>query len=396
MATVTGRTAESIDAMDWRLLQTQSMRGGPRLGGIGASITSANGARPGFDVAPTGYLTQAMMESSGRLKYAGHAGIGGTKAAVMLTRLAELIALPSQNPHFLVLDCFTNNMSNTPDLVSAKNMLPTLINATRQNGMEPVLTNVPPRDSGTSDEYLNIAIWNAYLARYCELNKLVYVDWHTLLVDPATGGYLSGYLLSGDSSGLHPEVTAVKVMGAAIATALAGRGPTWSPKLRSINADSLDLLANGLFLTATSGLATGWSELSAGGGTTYDITDAAPKGKWQRVAQSGSGLTWIVSSPMTVVPGNRLRWSGRMKVNSIVSGSIVNFSPVVAAGGAEFGVEGNQLTWRTVVTEGVFELDFVVPTGLTSILLSFKINGGAADVQIAQQSLVDLTAVGIA
>lgn len=370
----------------------------PRLGAIGASITLQNGALSSFDLSSLGFLTWAMYLSNSRLKYAGHWGAGGIKADVVRDQgMAYLLSLPGQRPQYIIIDANTNNMSSAPDLASAKTCIPQIVAQIKNVSSIPICVTVPPRDTGTATEYQNISDFNSWLARYCEINSITLVDWHTLLVDPLTAGWIAGLKAAGD--GLHPNNLAAKIMGQAIVDAIPPK-PFWTPKLRSSTTDATDKVVDGCFLGATgsgaAGLSNAWSPLAASTPTYSIVADAAIKGSWQRFSQAGSGLGWIVSGVgMTVVPGNRMRWSGRIKINSLAASAVCNFSPVIAAGGTEFGTEKNQLTFQTGDTvSGIYELDFTIPAGLTSILLSCKINGGAGDVQFAQQSLVDLTAIG--
>ncbi len=366
---------------------------GVRIGAIGASITAAHGARPGNELSVMGYLTWAMLLSDGRIKYAGHAAAGGiTSTDVLATSLPALRALPGGTFHYVVIDAFTNDMGAVA-LSQSRLNLDALVGGVTALGAVPVLTNVPPRTDGSVGANLAIATWNAYLARYAELNGHIYVDWHSPLVDAATNDYAAGMLLDGDVTGLHPSPAAVRRMGQALVDALPV-APARAPKLRSVGADPLDLVAGGLFLTNTAGLGTGYTALSEGTGYAVSCAASAPKGFWQSVTQV-SGLTWIVSPAFALVAGRRYRWSGLLDVVSVGAGCSINLQIVNASGGTTIGTdEATQIGWHTVtIDERAFELDFVCPAGVTSGLLSLRAEGGAATVRIAQQGLVDLTAL---
>lgn len=371
--------------------------GGVRVGAVGASITTANGARPGNELSVQGYLAWAALLSEGAIKYAGHAGAGGaTSTNVAATHLPALLALPGAPFHYVVLDAFTNNMSSDALFDQGKLDLASMVSSLQARGIAPILSNVPPRTDGTTAEYLRIAKWNAYLARYAELNSLIHVDWHSRLVDPATGEYAAGMLLTGDTSGLHPSPAGAKLMGQALVDAMPP-APHWRPVMRAVDEDPIDLIAHGLFLTDTAGVGTGFtSALSEGDDFAADCDDPAAAGNWQAVAQTG-GLTWLVSAPaFTFVPGHRYRWSGLFEVVAVDAGASVNLQIVDGSGNTISTVEATQIGWHTEEVDGSFELDFTCPAGVVTGLFSLRVNGGAATARVAQVSLVDLTALGAA
>lgn len=388
-------------------LASASIIGGARIAAVGASITTQHGVRPGFDLSTLGFLTWAMYLSGGQLKYAGSWGTGGVKAAsVQANDFANLLAQPGPLPQYLVFDDSVNNMSSVADMEDAKLRTRQNLGTCRALGIEPIFPAIVPRNSGTGTEYQNISHFNAWRARFCELNRAIFVDWHTPLVDTSTGGYITGFLAAGDGSGLHPSNAACKIMGQALVTALANSKPFWQPKLVGYSADPLNLIPDGCFTGATgggaAGLASAWTPLSASTPTYSQVTaDATIKGNWQRFVQAGSGLGWIVSTPaFALIVGHRYRFSGILKINAMGTGAAINVGIANATGGTDFGNEANQLTWSSQTisaVNNVFELDFgIYAGGPATGLVSAKINGGTGDFQMAQMGLYDLTALGIA
>lgn len=363
----------------------------PRIVGLGASYTSANGA--GTDISVMGYLPWAMLLSGGKLKYAGHYGLGGAKAEDLLASGLDVILNYSPVPRYCVVDVLTNNMSDV-DLTSGFEAFLAILAALRDRGIDPVVTNIPPRDGGTATQYANIARANVWLARRAELDGFKLVDWYSRLVNPATGTFAAGMLLPGDGTGLHVSAAGAKKIGQAIVDTLQHELGDWSPRLRADDVNTVDLVPKGCFITdAGGGRPSGYTELSATTGTDYNlISDANIVGNWFETKQTGTGLTMIVGPTVSdLVPGHRVRWSGRFKTVSLAAGCTINVY-VGGTGGAPIGTnEATFIGWHSEDVEGIFELDFLVPPGVTTAYLVVKVQGAAGTVRIAQQSLIDLT-----
>lgn len=372
-----------------------------RIVGLGASYTVANGARPGHDLSVLGYLTWAMLESDARLKYAGHVGVGGATAEEVRDDSLPAVLALDPPPRYCVVDAMTNNMGDV-DLAGARGALLTILDELRAAGIEPVVANVPPRDGGSGAEYANIAATNAWLSRRAELDGFALADWYGALVDHASGEFAAGMLLPGDVTGLHASAAGAHAMGLAILEALAWDLDGRAAALATNDADPIDFIFAGCFTGGGgAGVPAGWAELSSTGGTAYTVLedeDDEIVGQWFRVVQTGAGTTMVVL-PLNfdLVPGHRVRWAGRFLAEDLAAGATTVNLFIGGAGAAQIGdAEATLLGWHSEDVSGAFELDFVVPVGVTTAYLVLSITGGAGAVQIAQQSLVDLTDIGAA
>ncbi len=96
-----------------------------------------------------------------------------------------------------------------------------------------------------------------------------------------------------------------------------------------------------------------------------------------------------------LVPGHRYRFSGAFEVVAIDAAANVGLQVCNADGGTALATaEASRLGWAGEEVEGEFELDFTSPAAVTTGLISFRIEGGAATARISRVGLVDLTALG--
>lgn len=215
----------------------------------------------------------------------------------------------------------------------------------------------------------------------------------TPLVDPATGTYLSGY----SADGTHPSHPAQGLIADNVVAALTPylHG---SPFLPGENADSANLLTNGLFLTDTNadGIADSWSSAGGGAGITPSLVtgDAAIKGNWQRLTMSGSTTFQTVYQSVATgfSVGDRLLLCARVKAANVAGTG--QFS--IFGGGQAFAVYTIQTLSANV--NGILQHEFTVPAATTSMNFGLQVKAvttsGDLTLDVAQVGLYNLTTLG--
>jgi hypothetical protein len=151
----------------------------------------------------------------------------------------------------------------------------------------PICCTIPPHTGASANENKARAQLNTWICGYASRKRLPFVDFYSVLADPATAGnYLATY--SGD--GTHPTAAAAKVMGQTLATNLAAILPNQSnPLLTMNNGDTGFAYTNSLFLTDTNadGIPDNWT-LSGTGATGALASDATIKGNYWTVTRGSA------------------------------------------------------------------------------------------------------------
>ena len=188
-------------------------------------------------------------------------------------------------------------------------------------------------------------------------------------------------------------------MGQALATVLSKVLPPWSPPLPVSNtSDSKNLLTNGLFLTNTGGLGTGWSK--GANGTASIVSDSNIVGNWQRITETTTGDNTIsqgVSSGYSA--GDRMALTGRVAFTEGTSTSQASVL-AIAFGPNTFPCRPVTLFTEDIPTTGAFYYEFDVPASpaTTSISVQFLITPsvhGNGYIQCAQLGLYNLSTLGV-
>jgi lysophospholipase L1-like esterase len=129
----------------------------------------------------------------------------------------------------------------------------------------------PPGSNTTAIAYSataqrKIKAINAWRRRYASATGIPLVDFHGLLVDPATGLYQTGW--TGD--GTHPTTARQKYMGQLAWNTIKGEVSTVLPPLTQDNADPINLYSNGCFINGSASLPTSYASY---GGSAAGFTD---------------------------------------------------------------------------------------------------------------------------
>ena len=166
----------------------------------------------------------------------------------------------------------------------------------------------------------------------------------------------------------------------------------WSPPMAVSNtSDANNIVTNGLFLTNTGGLGTGWSNTS---GTASIVSGSSPvKGNWQRLTDSGVATANIRQNIVlgTVEVGDVLEFSGRVK--SVAGTSTATWSLFLNCVGSSGGVTYVANAWTQDV-DGAFTRRAVVGSVTTSLQVQLArvcTVGGTGYTQISQVTVRNLT-----
>lgn len=301
-------------------------------------------------------------------------GVGGNTSTQMLTRIASIIAL---KPQVVSVLAGTNDLNGSVPFATWSGNIKAIAGQLRAAGIRVVLCTIPPRGNTT---FLATQLqWNAWLRAYAQANGYDLVDFFTVLVDPTTGMYKTGYD-SGDAT--HPSQVANAAMAAAFISQV--KVPAFSPLQALLVTDGNNMLSNPL-LTAGSPTPTGWIPFGTGGGTVPSgcteglVTDSDFGGKaWQQAfdgTQVGvitrSLFSPVVSTGFSVGDSLLMCWRSKV-VSSAVTPAVdvgiraqVNFT-----GGTPAGILMNraEATTRAV---GLSWYEFTVAPGTTSLQLEF-------------------------
>jgi lysophospholipase L1-like esterase len=365
---------------------------------LGDSITLGNSGNGFFGGGS--YPTVACENSGGIIRLYLNAGVAGNTTAQILARVGSgVINAASPKPGRCVVLSGTNDQASIATSVSLANIAATY-DQLRAAGIEPIGCTIPPQAANQS----KVAALNVGIKALCDARGMICLDFHSVLVDPATGQYLAGY--SGD--GTHPSAVGQRTMSTLVQSKLTPHYRPTGPNLCQDNTESTNLITDGLFLGApTGGVAASWTGTNASGTTTPTIQtgDVNILGNWQVLTNTVAGsyyLSQVISSaaasPAGWAVGDILELAGLIDV-TVEAG--VGGGPTIRAhltGGS--AADYSAVYQQTVdVTRGVFFKRFPVGAGNTGLTIQAFANApgtGTVTVKFAQLSLYNLTRLGIA
>jgi lysophospholipase L1-like esterase len=372
----------------------------PQSSGVAIGNSSMNGSGKSDD-----YLWWAHLLSNARLLFGRPAGIGSTRSDQMLARLNDLAL--RETGHFCGIQTGTNDSSAGFSGATFAANIRAMVSIIQSSGRIPILCTPPPCPATSTFRFLDDE-YRRFLVAYAKDNAFPLIDFYSLLVDPATGGYLAAYD-SGD--GTHPNTAGKKAMGQLLSDTLTAWLPPVRPPLEQANSTaaqlaantgpSSTLLPNGLFLTDAAGATTitGWTKA---GTQTFTVVanEAGIKGQSMRIQDAASSgfsqmSTGTLAGTATGRGGHRIAFGGLVKGNgtgvigpnlqcqlSAPSGNILLRAMAVFGGAATPG-------WQQFYCEGT------APSDCNGISVTFSSSGGPnVDGQVAQLGVYDLTASG--
>lgn len=300
------------------------------IGQIGASISS-NGALSYYDRALSGavsygnlaIMSGAIARTKGKFTAGGVAATNGFTTTQMIATWLPVVL--TSNWDYCIVGEVTNDLGNAFAIADTKANILTIVAALVAAGIKPVLTTMPPQDVNASGAGLTwITQYNEWVKNLARVQGFPIVDYHTVLVNPATNTYAAGY----SADGIHPNATGVRQMSIKLAEVLNSiPGPVRSPVEGAYNPNLLipDLAANsaGSDKFTVSG--------NTGGGWCYGLMTST---RWRGNAPvfvRGSVGDYSLSYPVTagaMIAGNRVRLgfniNGFIPANAAVSAYLYN------------------------------------------------------------------------
>jgi lysophospholipase L1-like esterase len=375
-----------------------------------------------YDPAPETIYTDstwyniAIAMSMGKLVRGGNFGIGGQTTAQVVARVSDVIAA-NPRPNVCVMGELTNTIGGGADDAATMAAVDVLFSGADQlaaAGIIPVIMNTPTRGNAaipkTDAERTRVAMANAKIARLAALRGYPVIDVHRVVTDPATGKFLE----VATTDGVHyTKIYNRKVAEAALDVLLPMAGG-YSPFLANWNADPTNLLANGLFLGATSVVSSYPMPASWNGGANNFRAVTAPVagdkilGNWfdlwkdaAQAAATGTDYTSyspsIAAGASTFAVGDRMRFAARVRVedieNAVASNAAGHFVGLTLfVGGANVNM-GPMYQYQVNVPDALAVIEFTVPAGATTLAPQIGV-AGQGKIRVAQMTLRNLTKLG--
>ena len=365
---------------------------------IGSSIARGGDATRGINgagVTVTGrsWFSWACAISGQRILRGPNCGVIGDTTAMVLARLADVTA-QTPKPDNCILYCGSNDAVAGVTPTQYASNVRAITAGLRAAGITPILSTIVP--SVNSPEYVTCNTYNTVLKAIARQEGLRLLDFHTLMVDPATGAQLPAYS-AGGGDGVHPGPEGYRLMGQYVADTLT---PHMPPALVDLVTDPLDptnLIANGLYQgVVTDGRAASWGEELKPAGTTFSVIEDAAfaRGKIQRVAvdaaASRAGIFQYINPPKFAA-GDEIEMTCRFRT-IFASGCCQLRMDFIGAAAPAY----TNLLEIITSGEGTARVRFTVPAGTTSLMVMQRCEAGTATFDLAQMTFRNVTALGIA
>lgn len=364
---------------------------GPKVGFIGDSITV------GGDSATLHGNTWAQFATSlsgGRLQYIWNGGVGGETTAQIAARIGDAVAQDIDTCFILAGTNDTQGSVNPTTAVYA-GLLISMVDELRASGITPILCTLPPRTVGAAWVRDRTQELNGVIRRVAAVERLALIDFYSLLIDPATGAFQSGW---NDGDGIHPNAAAHRVMGQFVIEELSDRIFPFTELMSADNGAGSaprNLLLNPLFLDDTNadGIPNSWigSDGSPGFYAHSIVSgDAAIKGNWAVITNTGAAAYRQIYQNVTTgfAPGDRLRLSCRVALTTDTAGITVN---AACSGGV--ATQFRPLSGVIKSFDGQVQMAFTVPAATTNIAVLLQCLAGTGAAKFAQLGLYNESAL---
>lgn len=375
----------------------------PAIWKLGDSI-SANGI-----TLPTGsadrvwstdfdYLAWACLLSMGRIRYGGVAATGGFRTDQIIT--THLPTVLAARPAYCVVHCGTNDIG-TLTAAQTRTNLATIFTALLNAGITPIATTMLPKETNTGSNREALDSMSAYVSAYAQKYGFPVVDWTTPFIDPdgSWQSYTNPTPGAFNYDDVHPNGAGAKKMGQQLLAALSPALPPAPPGLATTTNYLSDFVlskVNALLITDTNadGVADNITAPAATGAV-YSLTSMTTdegKGKWQNAERTSSGNATLDTVAVTVAPGDRIRFSCKVKTTGIKSGSGTWHLRLTTSAIVDVTALRN---FKEDVELGLWEVEFTVPTGVTTLKLYAYVSAGTGKLSIGEVNMVNLTTKGL-
>ena len=271
---------------------------------FGDSITGQNVVPPGGGYAECyaaqGYFVQASIELGWPFTIVD-AGVSGNTTTQMLARITEDVL--DESPDICVVMGGTNDIAGTLTASEISDNIKSMCAKLRGIGATVVLCTITPTTAHTTTPKYGKkrSDINAELKRYASANSgIILADTERAILDPATGGPLSGTT----TDGIHPSNIGARKLGRCVADAMSGIVPAWSEGGAADNGYAINPLANG-------------SNAAGSGGFTAQtgITGVGPNGWDAGVRNTGAAVLSKVTRSNDWRPDTLLRIAATFTAN---------------------------------------------------------------------------------
>lgn len=349
--------------------------------------------------------THAMLASDGRWRHVGNSSVDGSTSTAQLASFVATV-LPT-DPDVVVLDPIPNDAASSFTTATTAANVAAMVKIARDNGIAVVIVNCPPQVTKLNET----SRLNAWLQRYCAREGIPMVDWHGLLVDPATGNYRAGENIA--TNDVHPTYATRQSMGVALDAALRTIIAPVKGIVFDHKTDPRDiLLGSGLFLGAangsgSAGLTDNWVDWtgSEAARTWLTTTDAAVKGKKVRCTAISSTKSAQLGKDFTTgfSVGDKIEFSGLWNTPDVgplqcSPEALIQFKNSVPA---TIGTEQHAFSFTSgmpaPVAWGTWARELTVPAGCVTIhvRLRFSTSNGTYISEFAQVGIRNLTTGGL-
>jgi lysophospholipase L1-like esterase len=379
----------------------------PGISNVGTAVVIGDSISETATNDSTGYrrpawFNIACIESGMQLIYVKNSAVGGNTTGHMLGRFdADVVAY---KPRFCFIMGGTNDIATgTAGIVGGitpadtRANIDAMVAKCKTNGIIPILCTIPPRtDTVVTNVKQKTNSYNAWLKLFASKKGVMLLDFHSQLVDPATGGWKAGF----HADGIHPDYIGLGVMGRYAAAQMKPLLPAWSPYLAMDNADPMNMVTNGLFITSTSGVPNNWTSFTdAPANTTFSVvadSGGAPAGNMASINKNAGSPYLLHSIATGFLAGDKLLFTGRVKSIGIGDASLQLTVGLTFVGG------GSNNLWRPMAVfqnafanGGTWHMELTVPAGTTSIEIKFDLGPGSGEYRFGQVTLVNLSANAI-
>jgi lysophospholipase L1-like esterase len=346
-------------------------------------------------------LLWAHLYSQARIGYARNAGISGNTTAQMLARIGTDI--DPYDPDWCLVLGGTNDAGTGVPLATYAANIAAIVDNLKGRGIRPVLITPFPNPATPVEVPTRRQLLDSYLAwlRYwCPRNGVPLIDGFTLLVDPATGGYLATY----NTDGIHPSDGGAQIVGKAISDLVTPQLYPQVPDLAAYTGtDSQNLVPNALYLADANadGVPDSWTKSGSAVAAIESGAADGILGNWLHLSDPVNEFSQINSSNFPASGwsvGDRLKISCRLKTNSTGQQSGGQTKLVIGFTG---GTPSLQLLLRGIATPALtYEDEITIPPSTTAVNISIQTQGGAGafvrDIRVGQLQVRNLTKLGIA
>lgn len=370
------------------------------MGGIGDSITAANGAGVGIKTYTNpvgGFIGYSMIlpktgdtEGNGRLRPGPISGVTGNAIHdLLITRLPILLS-STPKPGFCVVLGGTNDLGTMTSqaLIDSKLAdLSTIYNSLWNSSIMPIACGLPTCDLYAGLYRTRVIAFNPQVEALATSMGIPYVNFFDV-TDDGSAGWIADYD-TGD--GIHPSSLGAAAMGLLLRDTLDSYLLAYTPPLvtEATQGDATFLLGNGCFTADTNadGVPDNWAIANGASEITCSLVDGGSEveGNWWRINKTAATAESRVRANITgLTAGTRLGFGFRMKVASADQATGMNFEGYNPSNATQKVYTAVLADLRAAVSPYTFYYENTVPSGATALRFDLQIYSGLVDVYIGQ------------